>query len=696
MRSLFVAVVLACFVVAACDSGTPVPRHSCTTNAQCTAPQVCINSVCTTQGDAGHLDGSSGDGGAVDGHVRNLVSVAVMPAMATLNAVDGAMPTQAFMVVATYDDGSTSPLPNGVWSSTAPVVGTINRTTGLYTAGGVVAGRSTITVMINGMMATGTVDVNVTRTVVDTGTPADAATHFAAGVTTMNDPAQAATLLYPLDHARMPENVYPADIQWSGGAMNDIYQVRMDAPGVTVRAYVLNSGGGFGFHWASTRDAWRALAESAPDMDVTIAVDRWDSSSNTVFTGTARTIQFANASIRGAIYYWDLGQGRIQRINGDGSGRVNFMPNPPADPSSPGNQCVACHAISRDGRRMAAELWGGNSPSAIFDLTGDTTASPPPMIVQPGVTTFLSASFSADNSRLVGNVGNSLFLIDGNTGATIPSTLPTASSANPAWSPDNMHIAYVTNTNMGWGVDFTTGDLAIIDVLGGDQFSAPVQILGATSTGGPPVIARPSWSPDSHLIAFQHGVHSRSFQDNPTPGGPPIFQPARVEMVTRDGNLSYSMDALNGGDSNSFYPTFSPFDAGGYFWLAFFSTRDYGNAQVGTAGSGRRQLWVAAVSDAPNGGVDPSSVPYWLPQQNVADQNMAAFWTQEACHMDGLSCAVSGDCCSGFCRDTGHGPTCVPPTMVMCSMVGEACSTTSDCCTTDMSVCNANRCMVVM
>ena len=61
-------------------------------------------------------------------------------------------------------------------------------------------------------------------------------------------------------------------------------------------------------------------------------------------------------------------------------------------------------------------------------------------------------------------------------------------------------------------------------------------------------------------------------------------------MVSRDGNTSYNLDNLNSGVSNSFYPTFSPFDAGGYYWLAFFSTRDYGNAQVGTSGNDGSRL----------------------------------------------------------------------------------------------------------
>lgn len=688
MRRLLLALALgSAFVSAACDGGAP-PGRSCRTNQDCSSSQVCVDGACRVALDGNGFDvGVGRDGGpGDDSHIRSLTGLHVEPASATLTAVDGAMPTVDLALMADYDDGTSSELTNGVWSGDAPVIGSVDRTTGVVTAGGVVPGTVNVTVTASGRMATATVTVAIERNVIDTGAPSDAASHFGPGVTPIDDPTRAATLLYPLDGAEMPQNVYPADVQWSGGDANDLYQVRLEGPGVTIRGYVLNTGGGFGYHWAVTRDAWRAAAEAMPEAPITIAVDRWQAATDTVIRGTPITIRFADATIRGAIYYWDLGRGRIQRINGDGSGLTDFMPNPPVR-SRDGRQCVACHAISRDGRRMAAELWDGGDTSAIFDLTGDTTASPPPMIVAPGTVSFLSASFSPDNQRLVASAGNQLFLIDGNTGTTISSTLPTTQAAHPEWSPDGTQIAFVTSTNGSWAVDFTHGDLGVIDVMAGDTFGAPRTILPA---GSPAVIARPSWSPNSAYIAFQHGQHSRSYLD---PGRfPQDLQPARVEMVSRDGATTFALDHLNGGGSTSFYPTFSPFDEGGYFWLAFFSTRDYGNGVVGTAGTGRRQLWVAAVRSSPTPGSDPSFAPYWLPQQNVADQNMAAFWTQEPCHMDGLSCATSGECCSGFCRDTGSGPMCVPPDIVECSHEGEACATDGDCCAGEGNQCLANRC----
>ena len=314
-------------------------------------------------------------------------------------------------------------------------------------------------------------------------------------------------------------------------------------------------------------------------------------------------------------------------------------------------------------------------------------------MIPPSVERFLTASFSPDNSRLVANGRNDLFLMDGNTGARVAqmgTPMPTTGSAHPSWSPDGSVIAFVTNTNGSWGVDFTRGDLALIDVTAPDTFAPQRTIF----TGAPLTVARPSWSPDSQWIAIQHGQHSRAFED---PGAAAsIRRDATIRLVRRDGAAALALDTLNGGATNSYYPTFSPFDEGGYFWLAFFSTRDYGNAQSGTRGTGRRQLWVAAVANDPGSLTDPSSAAYWLPQQDVAAQNMAAFWAEEPCLADGRTCAASAECCSGFCRDTGMGPVCVPPSTVPCSMEGEACSTDADCCEDDMTSCVGNVCSRLM
>ena len=65
---------------------------------------------------------------------------------------------------------------------------------------------------------------------------------------------------------------------------------------------------------------------------------------------------------------------------------------------------------------------------------------------------------------------------------------------------------------------------------------------------------------------------------------------------------------------------------GWLLWLVFYTTRDYGNASAGTKGTQRRQLWVTAIDKAKLANGDPSSVPYWLPDQDVNTANMSAYW----------------------------------------------------------------------
>lgn len=655
----------------------------CTTNANCPSGLVCIDDRCQAEPDGGvspDLDAPLSDVPVRAG----LVSIAIEPASPTIVVGSGSDMVD-FAVMGTWADGSTAEIPSAFWTTDDAVLGAILRTSGVYTASGVRAGSATVEVDAGGMSATTAVTVRIERTILGDGVPTDAPDRFAAPI---DDGARAATLLYPLEGARMPENIRPIDVQWDGGVAGDLYRVRIEGPGVSVHGYLTHPGAGFGHDWVVEAAAWRAIAESAPDMPFAVAVDRWEAASSTAISGAPRTIRFADATIRGAIYYWDLGNGRIVRISGDGSGLENFMPSPP--PRSDGRRCVACHTVSHDGTRMAAEMWDGGDTGVVFDLTTDLTGDPAPTVYAPGTTAFLTATFSPDNSRLVANAGTGLFLVDANVGMTLTpggAGLPTSGAANPAWSRDGASVAFVSGiSGSSWAVDYVTGDLSIIDVSPGDVFGAPRTLV----TGAPLAVARPSWSPHDGFIAFQHGEHSRAFQD--FGGGVTMRRNATIRMVGRDGATTFDLTALNAGTTNSYYPTFSPFDEGGYFWLAFFSTREYGNQYVGTRGVERRQLWVAAIDSTPEAGVDPSAAPYWIPQQDVSHENMAAFWAPEPCRADGRSCAVSGECCSGFCRDSGSGPMCVPPTEVECSEEGEACRDSGDCCEGSDLACIDNVC----
>lgn len=637
--------------------------------------------------------------------LRELTSLRVEPRAATLTARYGTASTQDFTVVGTLSDGRTVPVTNVGWSATpmGSPAGSLGTESGRFTATGTSGGVFTITASVDrpGMgplTDTATLEVRVEREVTAMGTapvtPAEAMRFWAA--TRVTDAARALRVLYPLDGAVMPANVPPPDVQWEGGAEGELAMVHLTKPHAELRAWVRHTGAAFRFDWLAEVDGWRALLETDPDAPLTVSVDRYDAARAEVVTSAPVSVRIARATLSGTIYYWDLSEGRIQKLDAITAERTVAIPSPPPKPDAPdmGNRCVACHTVSRDGRYMSAELWGGDRPSTVFDLSSSSIRSDPaPTLFTPGPV-YLFSTFSPDSRHLVVNRGTGLRLIARDTGATIDgSNLPTARAAHPEWSPDGMRLAFITNTNGTWAVDFSAGDLAVVDRLTDTTFGSPRIIHRGASTPERPVDAHPSFSPDARWIAFQHGTNSRGA--NTDDRAAPMGYPGRLELVAVEGpetQASLPLTRATGATTDSYWPNFSPFNAGGYFWVAFYSRRDYGNAQAGTRGTRRRQIWVTAVSNTPRAGEDPSSVPYWLPGQETRVDNMSALWAPVACRMNAETCSVSAECCSGVCQRGADGVfRCeTPTTMRECRRAGRTCASSADCC--DGLTCFANVC----
>ncbi len=681
-----------------CDCGGPIAPHgtTCTTNAQChVAGQLCIDGTCRVPSDAGRLptDGSI----HVDvGPAAIPVRVTITPASATLTSTNGSRPTQAFTAQLTYDDGSMGPASVTDWSLDSRTVGDIDPAGGVFTANGVVGGTATVTVVATTtahgtFTAMATPEVVLERTFIGTGVPMDVAMTFAAA-TPVTDPMREAGLVYPLDHAVMPQNVYPADIQWTRGAAGDLVRITMTKPSISATAYVIDDGN---HHWLADADAWRSLAQTNPDVAATIRADRIDPGTGELVRGTDLHITFARAALTGSVYYWAIALGRIIRIDDGTATRVSFMPNPPAAPQD-GAHCVGCHSVSPSGRYMVGRLGGGNNGGTVFDLTTDLTANPAPSLWPASSAAYWwFSTWSPDETRVAvtfaeGGAGGQLRFLDPTNGAFIvPAGMP-SDATHPAWSHDGARIAYSANVN-GWGGGYSIGDLAILPVTGVDTVGAPTVIHHGSDLAGavPPgnADAYPTWSPGDTAIAFCHGSGPRSDSDL-----------AALYIMAPDGTGVVRLDNASGGPGGdrSYQPRFSPFTQGGYFWLSFLSRRDYGNAQVGTAGTARQQIWVTAISTTgTTGGTDPSAVSYWLPGQDTASQNISAYWAPRACRADGASCTVGSECCGGDCTPdpVTHALVCSPPPPERCHHATETCTTDADCCASDHLACVNHVCI---
>lgn len=666
----------------------------CTSSAECPTGRTCMSGTCKkTDGGTVGDGGSTGDGGTKDGGTPDagppatITALVLEPANASLTSTNGSKPTQAYVAKQTLSNGITSVATNAIFSADQDPIGTIDALSGLFTATGAVGGLVKIKaeVTLNGVKTTATTDLTVKLQyeVIESNVPATGPAKFAA--TPVVDAAREVKVVYPLDGVVFPQNVFPPDVQWMTAANGDLLRITLTKPNAKLVAYALELGDR---HWLVQQAAWRAIAQTDPTAPATLVVDRFDEAAQQVVSGNPQTMKFARAALAGSVYYWDVGAGRIFRINDGTNTRANFMPSPPV--ANDGARCVGCHVVGPSGRFMSGRLGGGENIGATFDLTTNLSGDPAPTLFPTSMSSprWWFSAFNPDETRLVmsideGGAGGMAFMDPKTGGAVTFAGTPTGKVTHVTWSPDGKYIAYVTGHN-GWGGDSTSGNITVIPVTAPDTLGAPITVHTGASLGA--ADSYPTWSPDAKRIAFANGTGNRSESHQ-----------ASLYWMTPSGTDVVKLTKANGAGAgnDNFQPRFSPFVADGYYWMSFLTRRDYGNDKVGTKGKGIQQIWVSAVQVNAPAGQDPSEVGYWLPGQDTTSRNIAAYWAPLACRKQNEPCAVGSECCSNVCAPNGMGSlVCSPPPPDRCRVSGESCSATSDCCPNKGLVCKANICQV--
>lgn len=638
-------------------------------------------------------DGSTGDGGTddadgggivIDGPIgdKKVVKLDVTPATASLKVVNGdvtAPSTKAtFEATATFDDGSTGPVGSCTWTVDRIDIGTISG--GVFQASGSAGGTAKVSCAALGLTASASVDVLI-EDVEDKGTGLDDATKASLVAATTADPT-VTKLSYPYDKTVFPKGILAPELMWSGGGGTDVYALRISEPGMTYTSYFK---AGTPPRATLAAASWtRLLDTNVTGGPVSVTLTRLaGGAGGTAFKSTSQTWTLANGSLKGSIYYW--------RINGGGVARIKPGATKPEDFLKPsaGHSCVACHSVARNGTAIVASYDGGPSPWATFDDTGkEVKYSASPSGFQ---------AITPDGALVVAGQSQetALKLFDAKTAASYePSGLSAAGlAAMPTFSHDGKWLAYSLRKDGNW-LDFTQSDLMVM------PFDLPTKKFGAPKTvraGGGKALLYPSFSPDNAWIAYEEGPMARTRGTR-----------ANIHLVKPDGTGDVVLaNATNGGvaagtsgagDENLAYePTFNPVLAGGYFWLVFVSERQFGNrlnktlqSDATTCGKPswaatpcrHKQLWVTAIDASPKPGVDPSHPAFWLPGQDLADQNMRGYWALDACKKLGEGCDAGFECCDGACKSPdGKAPkVCDKPPPDKCKEIGDTCVETKDCC----------------
>lgn len=603
-------------------------------------------------------------------------SLSIDPTSATLTVDQTTPKSQAFAATARYPDGSTKAV-KAKFSIDNSAPGSIDASTGVFTTSNTAGGLVHVTASYGGKEAKAELKVMFQPTVSDGSTPDDVADLFDPSKNTpVFDDSLAPSIVYPSDGTKFPTNVYKILFQWRDRGLT-LFRVRFEAPYLNLSIYTDGSeptcvGAKNGVScWEATESVWKWLASTAAGSSVKLTVEGADPTKpGSFYVASSIDLHFSKNAVPGAIYYWSTTSEGVMRATVS-----DAAPSPFMTPTEVG-KCVACHTLSRNGKRLGADVGGEN----LWVVDVSPTVPPPVVFNKSNNKDIPNAwsTFNYDATRVVSAKGGVMKLLDGDTGAPIgPDSgriaLPAKTfGTQQDWAPNGKKLAFAYGTE-GKDRGLKGSSLAMLDYAS-DQFSNITivrQSAGASDTYGYPM-----FDPSSQWLVYMHAAGASDKN-----AAAKLFLAAAKEGADETDLVKANTVVADGvvptGIANNM-PTWAPTaDGDDTLFIAFASTRDYGLvlAKGSKHGSGRQQLWVAALDPAKFGHGDPSFPAFRLPFQLLQEDNHRPFWAEDALE------PCEGDGCDG---GTGDGGTGEPDSGIdldagTCANLGEDCTATLCC-----------------
>ena len=571
---------------------------------------------------------SGGGGDGTDGGAVEPGTLRIVPGNVTLSIDDGVAATQQYSAIYRDDDGDD----HDVSGETAfglglPSLGTFSGST--LTTSVDRAGRTTVSAAYDGKNANADLTIMLTHVIVTDGAPANSDDIFdgagAGGV--------APGIVYPNPGVIVPPNLNTIEFHYTPGAGNDLFQISFIGSLVNLEIYVTCNTLGSGCVYEPDEDAWDLLATAARGEDAMFYTVRGLNQASPNVSGVSETnsITFAQDDLLGGIYYWAAGAGAIMRYDFGRRGQTaeTFLNVPQTGATT----CVGCHALSRDGSRIAVGL-DIPGPAGVETYTVATkdrlwSNGGGPFPGSGGANFF---AFSPDNSQILLADGVSLKLFgaaDGTGGSVVVNN-----ATMPDWSQDGARIVFARNST---AIPFPSPgvDSGSIHVAAANTWNGDAEIVSSSLGNN----YYPAFTPDSSWVVYNRSDLGDSFDATD----------AEVWIVNANGGTPIRLGNASpepGGDS---WPKVAPFvhdyGQGQVMWITFSSRRPYGLRAGGTA-----QIWMVGIDPAlAAAGQDPSFTAFWLPFQDVASGNHIAQWVEE---IDRQPCVVDGECATGeFCEE---------------------------------------------
>ncbi len=546
--------------------------------------------------------GGGDDDGGDDGNPPGAI-LKVTPEDVTLEVINGAEVTQPYVATLVRDDGTMADVTDQVTFAVATTgFGTFAGPT--LTTRGTAAGVTEVRAVLAEVIGTARLTVKVRGVRVEPPAPADAPALFGAATEAAS---QAPALVYPDDHALIPPNLGDLDVHWRDTVNNDLFEVTVKNEFVDLRIYKT----GTGALWTVYPPAeWLPLGAARQPITVTVAGLR-RAMPTSKGTSPARTIDLSNDELRGGIYYWATNGSGILRYDAETPGVAPQRLFPGTVPTG----CIGCHALSRDGSKIAITFDSAEGRGGVMDLTNNSYLFPYERGVRWNFATF---NPSATELIAVKNGVMTIYTADGTVLGTVPGV---TRGSMPEISPDGTQLAYTEVTSADWNA--SSGGVFVRDYAEATHtFGAPRLLVPASQNGLQSYY--PSWSPDSKWLVITR--NNGGNYDNPS---------SQVWVVKADGTVpprQLNLANTAGINLTNSWARWVPFAQSvgpgnqEVFYLTFSSKRPFGTRRPG---NGAPQIWMTPFfPDRAAAGMDPSGPAVRLPFQSLTDNNHIAQWTE--------------------------------------------------------------------
>jgi hypothetical protein len=578
--------------------------------------------------DAGAPTGDSG--GPPAGPLR------IEPADQT-RTIEGAPVVIDYRAIFTSDTGVERDVTGEVaWTHTTPALGAMAgpQFTSVTDRGGFTQIRATM----GPMVATTGLTLRLARTIITPGTPPDAPTRFGGAV----DPSASPEIVYPADGTMVPPNIGELEFHYRTNG-STLFELHVAASAVDLRVYFgCPEAAGGGCIYTPDREVWEILSTAAAGTGPFTYTLRGVDDSGRLGEATS-TLIVAEEPITGGLYYWNAIGGAIERFEFGvrGARAERFLDGPRVGAL----MCIGCHALSRDGRRIAVGTDIPTTTLQVYDVATRTRvfglgmgSGPFGFPSQPNF-----YSFNPDATQLAASSLQGINILDGTTGAVVAGPFGGGAASQPDFSPDGQHIAFVRHDSPAVPLvsdvpGVTSGRIVRLDWDGSSWVVGPELVAGGGNN------FYPAYTPDGSWIVFNRSPsNANSFGESGMGGG---VRDAEMWVVSSNGGAPIRL-SMAGGLTDS-WPKFDPtsyLDRGTpVFWFAWSSRREFG---LRYAADSTVQLWMSAFDPTrAMAGADPALPAFRLPFQDLATGNHIAQWVTT---IERMTCEDDGDCGGEFC-----------------------------------------------